>query len=143
MVSIKEKVYAEMENIEMILNELEKVKDRPEKEPVVLIGIGAYIQNIYTGIENILKQLLLNKKIQIPDTPAWHKDLLNLAIKNNFINKETAEKLGKYLLFRHFFLHAYGFLIEEAKLEPLMNEIFDVYSEFKNKIDNYLKKTEN
>lgn len=28
MASIKEKVYAEMENIEMILNELEKVKDR-------------------------------------------------------------------------------------------------------------------
>jgi hypothetical protein len=47
MVSIKEKVYAEMENIAVILTELEKVKDRPHKEPVVLVGIGAYLQNIY------------------------------------------------------------------------------------------------
>lgn len=40
MVSVKEKVYAEMENIITVLNELEKVKDRPNKEMVVL-GISS------------------------------------------------------------------------------------------------------
>ena len=142
MVNIKEKIYAEMENIITILTELEKVKDRPHKELVVLVGIGAYLQNIYTGMENILKQLLLHKSIQIPDTPTWHKDLLNLAVEHNFITKETADKMGKYLFFRHFFTHAYGFLLDEAKLKPLMNSIPDVYSKFKREIDNYLTKME-
>ncbi|MCK4338549.1 MAG: hypothetical protein KAW87_00980 [Candidatus Cloacimonetes bacterium] len=38
--------------------ELEKVKDIQHKELVVIVGIGAYLQNIYMDMENILKQLL-------------------------------------------------------------------------------------
>lgn len=142
MASVKEKIYAEMENITTVLTETEKVKDRPHKELVVLVGIGAYLQNIYTGIENILKQLLLHKGIPVPDTPTWHKDLLNLSVEHNFITKETADKIGKYLFFRHFFMHAYGFLLNEAELKPLMNNVSNVYSEFKREIDNYLRKIE-
>lgn len=140
MISIKEKVHAEMENITTVLTEIEKVKDIPHKEPVVLVGMGAYLQNVYTGMENILKQLLLHKKVPIPNTPTWHKDLLNLAVEQDLVTKETADKLGKYLFFRHFFTHAYGFLLDEAKLNPLMNNISDTYSEFKEEIDDYLTK---
>ncbi|MCJ7577798.1 MAG: hypothetical protein MUO91_05055 [candidate division Zixibacteria bacterium] len=61
MANIKEKVQAKMENITKVSNELEKVKNRPNKELVVLVRIGAYLQNIYTGMENILKQLLSHK----------------------------------------------------------------------------------
>ena len=140
MVSIKGKVHAEMENIAVVLAELEKVKDRPQKELVVLVGMGAYLQNIYTGMENILKQLLLHKSIPIPDTPTWHKDLLNSAVEHNIITNEIADKIGKYLFFRHFFTHAYGFLLDEEKLKPLMDYIPNVYSEFKGEIDIYLTK---
>jgi len=142
MVSVKEKIHAEMENITKVLTELKKVKDRPNKELVVLVGIGAYLQNIYTGMENILKQLLLHRNIPIPDTPTWHKDLLNLAVRHHFISKETADKIGRYLFFRHFFTHAYGFLIEETKLKPLMDNIPDIYSEFEREINSYLSKIE-
>lgn len=140
MVSIKEKVHAEMENIAVVLAELEKVKDRSPKELVVLVGMGAYLQNIYTGMENILKQILLHKSSLIPDTPTWHKDLLNSAVEHNIITNEIADKIGKYLFFRHFFTHAYGFLLDEEKLKPLMDHIPNVYSEFKREIDNYLTK---
>ncbi len=142
MASVKEKVHAEMENITKVLIELEKVKDTPNKELVVLVGIGAYLQNVYTGMENVLKQLLSHKNIPIPDTPTWHKDLLNLAAEHNLITKEIADKIGKYLFFRHFFTHAYGFLIDEAKLKPLMDNIPDIYSEFKREIEKYLSKIE-
>jgi len=93
-------------------------------------------------MENILKQLLLHKDISLPITPTWHKDLLNLSVEHNFITKETADKMGKYLLFRHFFVHAYGFLLDEAKLKPLMNNVSGVYSEFKKEIDEYLTEIE-
>ena len=138
MASIKEKVYAEMENITKVLIEVEKVKERPSKELVVLVGIGAYLQNTYTGMENILKQLLLHRSISIPDTSTWHKDLLNLAVEHGFIRKETADKIGKYLFFRHFFTHTYGFLLDEVRLRPLMNNLSDTYSQFKEDIDKYL-----
>ena len=140
MASVKNKVLAEIENIERVLIELEKAKSKHTKELVVLVGIGAFLQNIYTGMENILKQILLHQKISIPESPTWHKDLLNLAAENHFISKETVNKIGKYLFFRHFFTHAYGFLIDEEKLKPLMDDISEVYSEFKREINEYLSK---
>ncbi len=135
MASVKEKVLAEIENIATVLIELEKVKDKPNKELVVIVGIGAYLQNIYTGMENILKQILMHRKIPIPNTSTWHKDLLNLAVEHKVIKKGTADKVGKYLFFRHFFAHTYGFLLDEAKLEPLMNDLPDTYFGFKREID--------
>ena len=140
MASVKNKILAEIQNIEKILAELEKVKKKPQKELVVLVGIGAFLQNIYTGMENILKQILLHQEISIPDSQTWHKDLLNLAIKNNLITKETVDRIGQYLFFRHFFTHSYGFLIDEEKLKPLMDDISGVYKEFKKEIDEFLEK---
>jgi len=97
-------------------------------------------EKVYAEMENILKQLLLHNNISIPETPRWHKDLLKLAVEHNLITKETSERIGKYLFFRHFFTHSYGFLIDEAKLKPLMDNLPEVYSEFKQEIDNYLSK---
>jgi len=138
MADLNQKVYAEMENIEAVLTELDKVKDILNKELVVLVGIGGYLQNIYNGIENILKQILLFNDILIPNSPTWHKELLNLSVKNKVINKATAEEIGKYLFFRHFFTHSYGFLIEERKIKPLMDDAHKIYSSFKKEIEDYL-----
>jgi len=140
MANVKDKILAENENIEKILIELEKVKKKTSKELVILVGIGAFLQNIYTGMENILKQILLHQNLPIPESPTWHKDLLNFAFDNKIISKEILDKIGKYLVFRHFFTHAYGFLIDEEKLEPLMNNISEIYSEFKREIEEYLLK---
>ena len=140
MANVKDKILAENENIEKILIELEKVKKKPSKELVILVGIGAFLQNIYTGMENILKQILLHQNLPIPESPTWYKDLLNFAFDNKIISKEILDKIGKYLVFRHFFTHAYGFFIDEEKLEPLMNNISEIYSEFKREIDEYLLK---
>ncbi len=142
MVSIEEKIQAEMENIATVLTEIERVNYIPHKELVVLVGMGAYLQNVYTGMENILKQLLLYNEIAIPNTPTWHKDLLNLAVEHNLITGETADKIGKYLFFRHFFTHSYGFLLDETKLNPLTDNISNTYSDFKEEIVDYLTKIE-
>jgi uncharacterized protein YutE (UPF0331/DUF86 family) len=142
MANVKEKVFAEIENIEKVLVELEKVKDKSHKELVILVGIGAYLQNIYNGMENILRQLLLSNNISISETPSWHKELLDLSVEQHIITLETADRIGRYLFFRHFFTHSYGFLIEESKLKPLMDSISNVYSEFKKEIINYLKSIE-
>jgi hypothetical protein len=139
MADIKQKIHAEMENVETVLTQLETVKNRPDKEPVVLVGIGGYLQNTYNGIENILKQILLFKNISIPDSSTWHKDLLSLAVKHKVIGRETAERIGKYLFFRHFFTHSYGFLIEERKIKPLMDSALKDYKVFKKDILDYLK----
>ncbi len=139
MADIFEKVHIEMDNISKVLTELEKVKDKLDKEIVILAGIGSFLQNIYTGIENILKQILLHIGCNIPQSSSWHKDLLNIAVDQGLISNVTMEKIGKYLYFRHFFMHAYGFMLDENKLLPLANSIFVDYADFKAEIDFFLK----
>jgi len=107
-------------------------------EMVVLVGIGAYINNVYNGIENILKQLLLSKNIKLDRSPSWHKDLLEISCRQGIIDGYTINKIGKYMFFRHFFTHSYGFLIDEKKLMPLIESIERDYFDFKTQVDKFI-----
>ncbi|MEW5759269.1 MAG: hypothetical protein AB1779_00715 [Candidatus Thermoplasmatota archaeon] len=140
MANLIEKINAEMENITVVLRELEKVKDKPNKTNLELAGIATYLHNFYMGIENILKQIVISKRIPIPSTETWHRDLLMIATNKGVITEHTQKQLAKYLAFRHFFTHAYGFLLDEAKLKPLVDNVFEMYILFKKEIDDTLSK---
>lgn len=135
MADLREKVDAEMENITIVLDELERVKDKPNKTTLELAGIATYLHNFYIGIENILKQIVISKKITIPSKETWHSDLLTIATNKGIITEHTKKQLAKYLAFRHFFTHAYGFQLDEAKLKSLIDNVFEVYALFKNEIN--------
>ncbi len=140
MVSLREKVDVEMENISIVLEELKKIKDKPAKAPVELAGIGTFLHNIYNGIENILKQILGSEGIRISNSDSWHQDLLIQAKDIKIITEVTKRNLAKYLAFRHFFIHAYEFLLDEKELKILVDNVFNVYSSFKAEIDIFLSK---
>lgn len=68
--------------------------------------------------------------------------MLILASDKEIITEDTKEKLADYLAFRHFFVHAYGFLLDEQELKRLIDNIFETYSIFKEEIEAYLSKRE-
>ena len=76
MANLREKVDVELENISAVLAELKKIEGKPDKTVAELAGIGTFLHNFYTGIENILKQILGAKCISIPMSGSWHRDLL-------------------------------------------------------------------
>lgn len=95
MASLREKINAEMENVSIVLEELKKIKDKPNKTPVELAGVGTFLHNIYNGVENILKQILGSCGIQIPDSDSWHQDLLIQAEDRGIITEATEKQLAK------------------------------------------------
>lgn len=138
MVSVIDKIAAEHENIIKVLTEIKTASQREKMEMVVLAGIGAYINNVYNGIENILKQILNSKNIKVERSPSWHKDLIELSCSQGIIDGDTADRIGKYMVFRHFFTHSYGFMIDEKKLKPLIENIESDYLDFKTRIDKFI-----
>jgi uncharacterized protein YutE (UPF0331/DUF86 family) len=137
--SMPRQILAEIANVEAALRNLEDVSARQERTVVELAAIGVFLHNIYNGIENILKQTLKLKSIQIPRAENWHKDLLNLSVSNEVISESLSDELYEYLTFRHFFVHAYGFMLEEAPLEVLADNIPGIWQRFIADIDSSLR----
>ena len=143
MVDITRQVAAEKENVEKALVNLRDAMGRREKSVVELAAIATFLHNIYNGIENILKQVLRAKGTEIPKSDTWHKDLLNLSVSLGIIPEKLSDDLYEYLTFRHFFVHAYGFMLEEAHLENLANNITNVWLQFLSVINKYCQTSGN
>ena len=133
--SLSRQILAEKENVGIALNNLKKAMARKEKTVIELAAIGTFLHNIYNGIENILKQILKAKNTEIPKSDTWHKDILNLSATQKIISEKLIDELFEYLTFRHFFVHAYGFMLDEAHLEVLENNIPEIWLRFTKEIE--------
>lgn len=143
MVDLTRKIAAEKENVEKALDNLKDAMGRKERSTVELAAIATFIHNIYNGIENILKQVLKAKGNEIPKSETSHKDLLDLSVSIGVIPEKLSDQLYEYLTFRHFFVHAYGFMLEEIHLEDLANNIPDVWLKFLLAIQRYRQASDN
>ena len=130
MVDLPRRIVAERENIERTLADLAQALARKEKQTVELAAIGAFLHNFCSGIENILKQIATDQGTSIPDGPNWHKDLLDASVTAGIVSQSVADELYEYLAFRHFFVHAYTFMLKEEDLFPLANNALPVWSRF-------------
>lgn len=128
--NLPRQIAAEIENVETALRNLEETLARETRTIVELAAIGTFLHNIYNGIENILKQSLKSRNIQLDRGDQWHKELLNLSVKNEILSSVLADELYEYLTFRHYFVHAYGFMLEAEPLEPLTQNIPRVWAKF-------------
>ncbi len=136
-----EEISIEKDYIEKTLALLDETSNRPEMSLIELSAMGSFLHHCYTGMENILKRILKSRKIQIPGSASSHKDLLNIAVKEDIISQALSEQLDKYRGFRHFFVHAYGVLLEKEELQPLAENLPPIWKQFEQEIENYLKKT--
>ena len=136
--NLAKQILAEKENVEIALSNLKETMAREKKSVIELAAIGTFLHNIYNGIENILKQILKLKNVEMPKSDTWHKDLLNLSVSLGIISERLSDELYEYLTFRHFFVHAYGFSLEESPLEDLADNIPEIWAQFLLAIEKHL-----
>ncbi len=139
MVNLKDRVNAEIINIERVLQELPSFDKLHTLSTLELAGVATLLHNFYNGIENIIKQILVNRNIPIPDSSTWHRDLLNDSVSNNIISDSTKESLGEYLAFRHFFSHSYALDLYPYKMEPLVEKANEILKIFQDEIIRAIK----
>lgn len=137
---IKEYCDAEFENIDAVLIELfSVVKNKKSKYTIAeLAAIATFIHNFYNGVENILKRILIFRKVEMIETPTWHKDLLKKSSDIGIISTDLYNTLSYYLSFRHFFIHAYSFTLRWEELNPLVDDLKYVLESFKSEIYRYI-----
>lgn len=136
--SLIEDITIERKHIRETLKLMEAAMKSAEKSPIELLAIGSSLYHVYSGMENILKRCLKYAQIIIPDSPSSHKELLKRARETDVISQQMQVELNRYRAFRHFFGHAYGYMLEEEELIPLAKDIPRVWQSFTDEIDNYL-----
>ncbi len=140
MAKLSEKVHVEYEQIENLLNEMPAPEKLPYLSFLELAGVATLLHNFYNGVENILKQCLYAENIPVPSGSSSHKDLLVTSVENQILSQETILRLGEYLAFRHFFVHAYALDLYADKMESLVENIKPVFRVFQQEIDTFLER---
>jgi len=135
MANLAARVNAELENIKQVLQQLPPAEKLAGLSQLELAGVAALLHNFYNGIENILKQIVRERGLTIPGTSNWHRDLLDLAVKNKVIDAAMAESLSQYLGFRHFFSHGYALDLDHEKMRPLVKSVKKFFSGFKKTVE--------
>lgn len=133
MADYRTRIEAEYEAIDKTLSALPPLP-LERLSQLELAGAAALLHNFYNGIENVLKQVFLDKGINIPEGLSWHRDLLLKAIENKIISKSLGDDLKRFLAFRHFFSHAYSLDLLPKKMEPLVADAPTTFAKLRKEI---------
>ena len=142
MAKLPRQIIAEKQNVDAAMDNLREAMARTRKSAVELAATAAFLHNIYNGIENILKHTVRLKNLEIPKSDSWHKELLNLSAAHGIISEQLSDELYEYLTFRHFFIHSYGFMLEQSHLDGLAANIEGIWTRFMSEISSAVADTQ-
>lgn len=123
-------IHAERDNILRTIDMIEDLTATEELSAYETIALGKLLQDVYTGIERILRSKLEQQGLKIPKTESWHKEILLTSQKESIISHNQFEALRKLLVFRHMQIHGYGYMLEEKRLRELAGPIPKVCRDF-------------
>jgi uncharacterized protein YutE (UPF0331/DUF86 family) len=135
----RERIEAEYEAIEKAIATLPDFSALEDLSELELAGAAALLHNMYNGIENVIKQLLLAHDLGMPSGESWHRDLLLKVASEDLVSELTAEELKRYLAFRHFFSHAYALDLDPDRLEPLIADARRMFDALKKDVSDNLR----
>jgi hypothetical protein len=131
----------EFGNIDRVVNELFSLY-KPEKSEYTLAekaAVAAFIVNIYSGIEKLLKEMLLFDKLDVHNSPEWHEKVLRKSSEIGILPPELFKILSSYLAFRNYYIYTYIFNIKWENITALADTVNDVVGKLKNEITEYIQ----
>ena len=139
MASLREKVEAELEQMDQALRLLPEARRVSKLSVLELGGTASLLSSVYHGVENILKQVSVAAGVALPSGAAWHRDLLQSACEHGIVSTELRDRLVPFMAFRHFFTHAYGFDLDPQRLAPLVQDVRAACGCFKLEVKRFVK----
>lgn len=106
----------ECANLDKTVAMIGRLLAKQELSDFEIIALGTLLQNVYMGIENILRFQLICRGVSLPKTESWHKDLLQRAHREGLLTDAQTDYFRDLLFFRHMHTHGYGHQLKEARL---------------------------
>jgi hypothetical protein len=141
---IVSEINAELSNIRRLRDEYNEFINKYKSVDKYLLRVKAsYLADFYMGIERIFQIIATEIDGGIPQGEEWHKRLLlNMTIEIEgvrppVISSGLYDSLRLFLGFRHVVRQAYGFQLDEAKLEELALSFENTVSNFSAELTNF------
>ena len=80
-------IRAERDNILRTVDMIEDLIAKEEFSTYETIALGKLLQDVYTGIERILRSRLEQQGLKIPKTESWHKEVLLRSQQKSIISQ--------------------------------------------------------
>ncbi|MDI6451384.1 hypothetical protein [Anaerobaca lacustris] len=139
MADLRERVESEYEAIRKTLAAMPTHRRLESLSVLELAGVAALLHNFYNGIENVIRQVFAAEGLNLPDGPAWHRDLLLAAVRHSILAETTAEQLSRFLAFRHFFSHGYALDLDPERMASLVADARIVFEVVQQEIERRLR----
>lgn len=121
-----EEVRYELEQLKKLASAARELAEYPSSERRSWDSAAAakYVSDLCAGLENLCKRRSIYLGLPRPGGPDSHtqslKEFLETPDLGGRLDPEVAQRLKKYLRFRHRFIHGYGFqVVWELVDEPL------------------------
>ena len=123
-------ISAESANILRTTTLIRNLLEQKKLTDYKVIALGKLLQDVYTGIERILRSQLETRNIKIKKTENWHKQILLSSREQSLVSQEQFEAFRNLLLFRHLQIHGYGYMLEEERLRELAEPVAKLCQDF-------------
>jgi len=141
---IVSEINAELSNILRLRDEYNEFINQYKTVDKYLLRVKAsYLADFYMGIERIFQIIATEIDGGIPQGEEWHKRLLlNMTIeiegvRPSVISSDLYDSLRPFLGFRHVVRQAYGFQLDEAKLEELAASFENTIRNFSDEVTKF------
>src|SRR4030066_913220 len=141
---IVSEINAELSNIRRLRNEYNEFISKYKSVDKYLLRVKAsYLADFYMGIERIFQIIATEIDGGLPQGEEWHKRLLlNMTleiegVRPPVISSGLYNSLRTFLGFRHVVRQAYGFQLDENKLEELASAFEKTSTNFSAEITNF------
>jgi len=144
---LRQQVEIELERMSRTLGEIASLQaDLKGREPTQRekTAAGAFLCQLYTGVENILLRICKHRGVDLPTGEDWHLELVTKFCDPPqpglpmLLDKKLELALDAYRRFRHFFAHTYGILLEWDRMGDGVIGAQAVFSEFAARVREYL-----
>jgi len=123
-------INAERRNILKTVELIEALLAKDSLAVYETIALGKLLQDVYTGIERILRNMLQTLGVEVKKGETWHKDLLLAASRNSLVSQNQFRTFRDLLLFRHLQIHGYGYMLDKDRLRELARPVPELCRDF-------------
>ena len=117
-----------------VIRKLNTVRQARELDAVELRAAASSLHAVYNGLERCFLAALRARNVEVQSDGDWHNTLLKRAEETGIASKDLIEKVRELMGFRHFYRHAYGFMLDGDLMAPLLDTVADVVEDVRQKL---------